>query len=268
MKSLVTLFSLGVLIGSACVSGEPGAEDIEQDSFSSTGKDELVEGSREALAVLQVANTASVEVLAAPAPGGVGLASNAVAKLNAVRLGTDGVPGTADDVTLDSLAALDAVPFIGRVALGKLLVYARGCCLAPGSAQSREIANLIRYYDAWMGTDKQVILSFYADVDDAKGLNDRGSGIEMSFRNFADAFVVGFPGMRHEITSLRRIDARNLEVFFDFKAKHTGEFFGIPASGNDVNVPCKGIYTFDDEGKVTHLDLTYDGADFIAQLQR
>jgi hypothetical protein len=100
------------------------AIDGRDDSFVTDGKSDtggVAEGTPEAAAVLYVANTTSPADLV----GAVGLAQRAADNLVAVRVGDDGLPGTTDDATFHTLAALDAVPFIGPIAFGKLLAYAR-----------------------------------------------------------------------------------------------------------------------------------------------
>jgi N-acetylneuraminic acid mutarotase len=116
----------GILLITVLAScAQPGnREDGRDDSFLSAGKADsggVEDGSLDARAVLHVANTASEHVLAAD----VGLGDHAVSNIIAVRLGADGIAGTADDVTFDTLADLDAVPFVGPIAFDKLLAYAR-----------------------------------------------------------------------------------------------------------------------------------------------
>jgi hypothetical protein len=98
-------------------------QDARDDDFLVDGKTDtggIVEGTAEAAAVLQVVNTSSRAVLG----GDVGLASNAADNIVAVRNGDDGAAGTADDVAFSTLAQLDAVPFVGPIAFGKLHAYA------------------------------------------------------------------------------------------------------------------------------------------------
>jgi hypothetical protein len=119
------LLVLAIVSLAGCQSAAPG-EDGRDDSFSTVGKADtggVAEGTPEAKAVLKVANTVSLADLDDPAK--VGLAHNAAANIGAVRTGDDGIAGTADDHTFATLAELDAVPFVGPVAFGKLLAYAK-----------------------------------------------------------------------------------------------------------------------------------------------
>jgi len=102
-----------------------GEGDARDDRFlSPDGKDDaygIVDGSGEALGVLRVANELALAALV----DDVGLAERAAGAIVAVRLGDDELDETADDERFDSLAELDAVPYIGRIAFQKLLGYAR-----------------------------------------------------------------------------------------------------------------------------------------------
>jgi hypothetical protein len=105
---------------------QPPAEDGRDDAFMASGKADtggLVEGSAEAAAVLRVANECDLATL--DDTNGVGLAHNAALNIAAHKLGGDGQAGTADDAPFETLADLDAVPYVGPIAFGKLLAYAK-----------------------------------------------------------------------------------------------------------------------------------------------
>ena len=104
-----------------CLSAD---EDNRDDSFLASGKADtggIDPSSPEAVQILAVANTASRDQLVDT----IGLATRAADALVAYRLGDDEQAGTADDQRFDDLAELDAVPYIGPVAFGKLLAYVR-----------------------------------------------------------------------------------------------------------------------------------------------
>jgi len=114
------LFALSALAG--CVTGsdvEDGRDDtfLGGDGKSDTGS--VVEGSPDALAVLQVANERGAEEM-----HDHGVPKRAADNIVAVRVGDDGVAGTSDDVTFTTLAQLDAVPYVGPLAFARLLAYA------------------------------------------------------------------------------------------------------------------------------------------------
>jgi hypothetical protein len=134
MKNLACLlFALTALAG--CVTG-PDQEDGRDDSFlSGDGKADtgaVVDGSPDAVAVLQVANERSAEEM-----HDHGVPKRAADNIAAMRVGDDGVAGTSDDLTFATLAQLDAVPYVGPLAFARLLAYANE--LAGSSSTSTPI---------------------------------------------------------------------------------------------------------------------------------
>ena len=124
----MTLLALSLLPFTAFAVGcdQTGAEDGDgrDDAFVTSGKADggIAEGSSEAQAVLHLVNTASFEVLDASAE--VGLDIRAADGIVSRRIGADGTAGTDDDVPFETLAQLDAVPWVGPSAFRKLLAYA------------------------------------------------------------------------------------------------------------------------------------------------
>ncbi len=113
--------ALVAALASCAVSAEP--EDGADDAFLTDGKADgsIVDGSPEAAGVLRVANTLDYTTL----HGDVKLGAKTARSLISARNGADGIPGTADDVTFTTLEQLDAVPYIGPIALGHMLAYAK-----------------------------------------------------------------------------------------------------------------------------------------------
>ncbi len=103
---------------------EDAVADPRDDSFAAGGKADgaLADDSVAARSVLALVNVASLETL--DASTAVGLHSRAAEGIYETRVGDDGVAGTGDDVAFETLAQLDAVPFVGRSAFDKLLDYA------------------------------------------------------------------------------------------------------------------------------------------------
>jgi hypothetical protein len=118
--------ALPVALLAACALDPAVPSDGRGDSFSAGGKaDGLIEeGSPEALGVLDVANTVDFDTFVGEPPQGVGLAPEAADHILAYRAGDDGEHGTADDRRFQSLAELDAIDFVGPIALDRLLAFA------------------------------------------------------------------------------------------------------------------------------------------------
>jgi predicted ester cyclase len=55
-------------------------------------------------------------------------------------------------------------------------------------------------------------------------------------------------------------------VEFALKAKHTGEFGGIVATGKQIEIPVVGIYSFDVDGKLVQENITFDTGAILHQI--
>jgi phosphatidylserine/phosphatidylglycerophosphate/cardiolipin synthase-like enzyme len=124
MRSRVPTLALALASVSfaACAASDADVEDGENDQF--TGKaDSLAEGSDEARAVLALVNDPTVDF--AELDVDAGLSSRVARNIITKRDGADRAPGTADDDRFDTLAELDAVPYLGPAALDQLLTYAK-----------------------------------------------------------------------------------------------------------------------------------------------
>lgn len=121
-RSLFVLIAVVSSVFAGCASEGPAPEaDGQDDTFlSPAGAADawgVPEGSAMALGVLRVANELEREALLNDA----GIATTTVNALLAFRAGNDGDVGTVDDVTVKTLAELDAIPYVGPVAFAKLL---------------------------------------------------------------------------------------------------------------------------------------------------
>jgi hypothetical protein len=123
MRSLALIAVTGLL--AACEAAPPAPEqDGPNDSFLAGGKADsagISEGSPEALGVLALVNSADYTTLYKKAR----ISSRAAHNILNYREGDDGVAGTADDQLFDTLAELDAVPYVGPATFNALLAYAR-----------------------------------------------------------------------------------------------------------------------------------------------
>jgi hypothetical protein len=117
------MIKLAVLaaLASCAVNADP--EDGPDDTFVTDGKADggIADGSPEAAGVLRVANTLDYTTL----HDQVKLGAKTARSLLSARNGADGIAGTADDVTFTTLEQLDAVKYIGPIAVHHMLVYAQ-----------------------------------------------------------------------------------------------------------------------------------------------
>jgi hypothetical protein len=115
--------------------------------------------------ILEVANTASFLQLDVDAAIDVRAAENIVAHRN----GPDLVPGTADDDPFGTVAELDAVPYVGKATMVKLLVYGQQ---APPPAPSPACLIISESIEAW-GTYNKAIELYNCGSSDIE-LSDYG----------------------------------------------------------------------------------------------
>lgn len=114
----VGVVALAVLVSASaasCVDDAPELDALD-DSFVVDGK---ADGAADARKVLAMANRATHAQFVE-----MGLANQTIRSIETARAGADRRFGTADDVTLPSVEALDALPYVGTIAFGKLLAYA------------------------------------------------------------------------------------------------------------------------------------------------
>jgi PAS domain S-box-containing protein len=105
-------------------------------------------------------------------------------------------------------------------------------------------AFIHEYYDAWSGTDEDLILSYYAEhvVLHIPGLLMEGK--EAVRDQFARPFIAAFPGNRHVVKNMI-FGPGMVVVEFSFEAQHKGPFAGHAATGARVTLPGCGVYEYD-----------------------
>src|SRR5687767_4248086 len=182
------LFSLLAGI-SACTDAE--VEDGVDDPFLSGKADGGIdEGSPEALAVLRLVN--DTNETAATLKAGAGITTRVSNNIVKHRNGADGTAGNADDNKFDTLAELDAIPYVGPATLNALVERARELGYVTGApkvdvmfsplpaaeSHSARIAKMIR---AAKHTVDVAIYS-YSDAGIAAALKDRvDAGVKVRF---------------------------------------------------------------------------------------
>jgi hypothetical protein len=111
--------AVGLSFAGACAPGDvlESQEDADEQADALTAAEEA--------AILYVANSSTLAALDIDA----GLDSRAAKNIVAHRLGADATPGTADDDPFETIAELDAIPYVSASALSKLRDY--GVTVAP-----------------------------------------------------------------------------------------------------------------------------------------
>jgi hypothetical protein len=141
---------------------EEGPADGRDDAISVAGKADGLDGATPAEidAVLELASTADFVTL----DDDVRLDVRAVEGIVAHRDGPDGTFGTADDDPFDDLAELDAVPWVGDRAFGKMLQWVRDH--APvGPAAGAPCVLISEYIEGKLDNNKGIELYNCGDSD-------------------------------------------------------------------------------------------------------
>ena len=99
--------------------------------------------------VLALANTASQTVL----DDDVALDKRAAENIVDHRNGPDGLPSTADDDPFDTIDELDAVPYVGKSALAKMLAYAQA-----NNVSQAPCVIISEYIEGWGAYNKAIEL--------------------------------------------------------------------------------------------------------------
>jgi phosphatidylserine/phosphatidylglycerophosphate/cardiolipin synthase-like enzyme len=121
LSSLLLTAAAALAFAGACAD-DADVEDGELDSAAGKA-DSMAEGSAEALAVLRLVNDPAVTKAELDDDGG--LSARVAGNIVNARNGADRVAGTGDDNPFDTLAELDAIPYVGPRTLEMLLEYAR-----------------------------------------------------------------------------------------------------------------------------------------------
>jgi phosphatidylserine/phosphatidylglycerophosphate/cardiolipin synthase-like enzyme len=154
------------------------------------------------------------------------------------RDGADQQAGTPDDDRFDDLAELDAVPYVGPIALGKLAAAIDGRCQAPTSVdvifspQPYEQSHLARVAQLISGAQRSIDVAIYSFSDSkiATALGDavrRGVSVRMVYED-ANAQHASPSG-----TSSARYEDLGIDVRYVNKIMHH-KFVIIDGPRNDV----------------------------------
>ncbi len=224
---LVGLLSMVAL--SSCMEAE--VEDGATDSFPSGKADGGIdEGSPEAIGVLAFVNDASMTAPKLKAEAGI--TSRVSNNIVNHRRGPDGSVNTADDDKFDTLAELDAIPYVGPATLNALLEAARERGLVASGAkidvvfspQPAAESHNARIADMIEGAQHSVDIAIYSysDANIASALaaaKQRGVKIRFLFETANDDRKIVDAAARASSKS-GRIEAAGIDVRYVNKILH------------------------------------------------
>jgi phosphatidylserine/phosphatidylglycerophosphate/cardiolipin synthase-like enzyme len=168
--ALASLLLAGCSASSDPTSAGP-SPDAENASIAPPGKADSTFSSCQVAAALLVA---SDPVMSADALRNAGVHSRAAGNIARVKAGADGIPGTEDDVSFHTLPELDAVPWVGPVALRQLAENgAEHCQAAPEPAVSvifspqptRDTSHLARAAEIIDSAKRSIDVAMYSFSD-------------------------------------------------------------------------------------------------------
>jgi len=127
-------------------------------------------------------------------------------------------------------------------------------------------AFIEEYFEAWSGTDEDLILSYYSETISLEIPGTMINGKAALRDQFVRPFVAGFPGNRHVVKNM--IFGKDVVVVeWSFEAAHKGPFAGTAATGTAVNLPGCGVYQFDlMKRQVTAARIYFDVTTLLKQI--
>jgi len=127
-------------------------------------------------------------------------------------------------------------------------------------------AFIDKYFEAWSGTDEDLILSYYSETVSLELPGAVINGKAALRDQFVRPFVSGFPGNRHVVKNM--IFGKDFVVVeWSFEATHKGPFAGTAATGTGVKLPGCGVYQFDAvKRQITAARIYFDVATLLKQI--
>jgi steroid delta-isomerase-like uncharacterized protein len=127
-------------------------------------------------------------------------------------------------------------------------------------------AFINEYFEAWSGTNEDLILSYYSETISLEIPGTIINGKAALRDQFVRPFVTGFPGNRHVVKNM--IFGKDVVlVEWSFEADHKGPFVGTAATGTSVKLPGCGVYQFDPvRRQVTAARIYFDVTTLLKQI--
>jgi len=127
-------------------------------------------------------------------------------------------------------------------------------------------AFIDEYFEAWSGTDENLILSYYSENVSLELPGSVINGKAALRDQFVRPFVAGFPGNRHVVKNM--IFGKDVVVVeWSFEAAHKGPFVGTLATGTVVKLPGCGVYQFDPvKRQITAARIYFDVTTLLKQI--
>jgi steroid delta-isomerase-like uncharacterized protein len=127
-------------------------------------------------------------------------------------------------------------------------------------------AFIDEYFEAWSGTDENLIVSYYSENVALELPGTVINGKAALRDQFVRPFVAGFPGNRHVVKNM--IFGKDVVVVeWSFESAHKGPFLGTLATGTAVKLPGCGVYQFDPlKRQITAARIYFDVTTLLKQI--
>lgn len=139
--------------------------------------------------------------------------------------------------------------------------------LSLATAQGKFETLIRSYYVAVDAGDFTKVTTFFAP---GAKVNMPVSPVPLdvpSFSQIGMGFKAAFPDYRHTI--IEGVESKNAYALKGwFSGTNTGSMMGNPPTGNRVEMPFSGYYKFNDDGKITELNILFDQTGMTAQLMK
>lgn len=139
----------------------------------------------------------------------------------------------------------------------------------PATAWADEAADLVRtFYAAVDAKDRDayaaMIADGFEDHDRPVAAPVAASDAQVMLNLFSE-LATGFPEATHTLDFVEPIGSDRAMVRWTFEGRHSGPFFGIPASGNAISINGIDVFTVQD-GKFVEQWHVEELADLFAQI--
>ena len=136
----------------------------------------------------------------------------------------------------------------------------------PGAPITEEAAAaFVERYDAIFGepametADEILAEDFVAHLPLAPELDRSG------WKSYVDSFRSGSSDLTHHMDAWF-VDGDRLIAHATIRGTHDGPLFGVPATGNSIEITGQGVFRFNEEGQVTESWVVLDLAALLAQI--
>ena len=129
-------------------------------------------------------------------------------------------------------------------------------------------ANINAYTHVWEEIMNKRKMEMFNDSNFKKDVVLRATPTDVvgldNFKAYYENFMTGFSDIQFTIKDIFG-QGNKLVKYWNFKGKHTGSFFGIPATGNSVNIDGTTLVLMDN-GKIAEERDFFDNLEFMTQL--